>query len=93
VGVAVLVAGAVLAGTIRHHPTDDDQCYSNSSLMAWDQPTSFSNFPMPTKTSDIGNSATPIFPSPTATVERTSHIYSGEITTPLYLTISPSPIV
>jgi hypothetical protein len=33
VGVAVLVAGAVLGGTVGHHTVDGDQCYSNSSLV------------------------------------------------------------
>ena len=70
VGVAVLLVGAVLAGTVRHDPTDDDQC-SNSSLVS----TVFSNFPTPTRTSDEWNTATPhltITPSLTATVIRTS---------------------
>ena len=54
VGVAVLLVGAVLAGTIRHHPTDDDQC-SNTSLVSTD----FSDFPTPTRTSDELSSVRP----------------------------------
>jgi hypothetical protein len=83
VGVAVLVAGAVLAGTIRHHPTDDDQCY-NSSLMS----TALSNVVLtPTRTSDRSNPLihSVITPSP---VKRTTN--SGGMTTHLHLL--PSPI-
>ena len=98
VGVAVLLVGAVLAGTIRRHPTNDDQC-SNTSLVS----TVFSDFPTPTRTSDEWNTAMPhltITPSLTATVIRTSEVIVHPAVTPrsegratyLHLTVSPSPV-
>ncbi len=67
VGVAALLVGAVLAGTIRHHRTDDEQC-SNSSLVFSSIATPL--FPNPTRTSNHGD-ASPylaITPSPTSNV-------------------------
>ena len=59
VGVAVLVLGAVLAGTIQHHPTGDDQC-SNCSLECQ----STTPFPSPTRTSDYGETTPNLTPTP-----------------------------
>ncbi len=84
VGVAVLLVGAVLAGTIRHHPTDD-QC-SNSSLEFSSTPL----FPNPTRTSNHGD-ATPylaITPSPTSGVTGSHY---GLRTTTHNSMITPSP--
>jgi hypothetical protein len=79
VGVAVLVAGAVLAGTIRHYPADDDQCY-NSSLVY--QSTALSNVLTPT------TATFHLTISPTATVKRTTHSW-GMATHVLVVTPSP----
>ena len=82
VGVAVLVVGAVVAGTIQHHPTEG-QC-SNSSLV--DQSSDL--FPTPTRTNDQ-ESATPLLvitPSPTR-----SHRTKEWRVADTLVFISPSP--